>query len=96
MNLFLRWMIRKDKVDPGCWTDIPASKLIIPLDTHIHRIALLTGMTCRKQADIKTAIEVTNWFKRINPEDPVKYDFVLSRLGIRTDLDLVKTLEDLQ
>lgn len=79
MNLFLRWMIRKDNVDPGGWEKIPASSLIVPLDIHMHRISRKLGFTHRKQADINTAIQITNEFKRFAPNDPVKYDFALTR-----------------
>ncbi len=82
LNLYLRWMVRKDNVDPGGWTGIPASRLIIPLDTHIYRISVKLGFTRRKQADIKTAIEITNTLKEFDKNDPVKYDFVLTRLGM--------------
>lgn len=81
-NLFLRWMVRKDDVDPGGWTDVPASKLIVPLDTHMHQISLALGLTQRKQADMKTAMEITQAFKKIAPKDPVRYDFALTRFGI--------------
>ncbi|MGD2125528.1 MAG: TIGR02757 family protein [Desulfobacteraceae bacterium] len=87
LNLFMRWMVRQDAVDPGGWNRIPASKLIIPLDTHMHRIALSLGLTKRRQADMRTAIKVTAAFREIVPEDPVRYDFVLTRLGIRRDMD---------
>ncbi|MBN2444505.1 MAG: TIGR02757 family protein [Spirochaetales bacterium] len=83
LHLFLRWMVRKDEIDPGPWSDLPASKLIIPLDTHMHRIGHSLGFTQRKQADIKTALEITGHFKTINPEDPVKYDFALTRMGMK-------------
>ncbi len=86
LNLFLRWMVRKDEVDPGGWKKVPASKLIVPLDTHMHRIARELGLTKRKQANLKTAIEITSAFAKIAPEDPVKYDFTLTRFGIRNDL----------
>ncbi len=82
MNLFLRWMIRKDDVDPGCWENMPASKLVVPLDTHMFGIGTSLGLTKRKQADLKTALEITRGFARICPEDPVKYDFALTRFGI--------------
>jgi uncharacterized protein (TIGR02757 family) len=85
--LFLRWMIRKDRVDPGGWDLVCPSKLIIPLDTHMYNICTGLAMTCRKQADMRTAIEITNAFKNIIPEDPVKYDFSLTRLGIRKEGD---------
>ncbi|MCP4105693.1 MAG: TIGR02757 family protein [Desulfobacteraceae bacterium] len=87
MNLFLRWMVRKDDVDPGGWEKIPSSKLIIPLDTHMHQICLRSGMTVRKQANMRTALEITSGFKKLVPDDPVRYDFALTRLGIRDDAD---------
>ena len=86
LNLFLRWMVRRDAVDPGGWDQVPRSKLIVPLDTHMHRIALRMGLTARKQANLRTACEITEAFRRIEPEDPVRYDFALTRLGIRSDL----------
>ena len=88
MNLFLRWMVRKDRVDPGGWGNVPLSELIIPLDTHMHRISIALNLTQRKQANMHTALEITSGFKKIVPEDPVKYDFALTRLGIRNDLDI--------
>jgi uncharacterized protein (TIGR02757 family) len=87
LNLFLRWMVRHDDVDPGGWDGVPPSKLIVPLDTHMHRIATALGLTKRKQADLRTAIEITEAFRKLAPSDPVRYDFVLTRFGIRKDLD---------
>ena len=86
--LFLRWMVRKDEVDPGGWDNVPKSRLIVPLDTHMHRIGLALELTQRKQADMRTAIEITTAFRTISPDDPVKYDFALTRLGIRDDTDM--------
>ena len=82
LNLYLKWMIMNDEVDPGCWKKIPPSKLVMPLDTHIFRICSNLGITKRKSADMKTALEITSFFRSINPEDPVKYDFALTRPGI--------------
>lgn len=87
LNLFLRWMVREDDVDPGGWKGICPSKLIVPLDTHMHRIGLMLGLTKRKQADLRTAVEITEAFRALSPEDPVRYDFVLTRFGIRNDMD---------
>jgi uncharacterized protein (TIGR02757 family) len=87
LNLFLRWMVRSDEVDLGVWTRVPASKLIIPLDTHMHRISRQLGLTRRNQADMRTALEITDRFRSIVPDDPVRYDFALTRLGIRQALD---------
>lgn len=86
MNLFLRWMIRKDEVDLGIWEGLSPSMLIIPVDTHMHKIGLKLNLTKRKQANMKTALEITKGFAGINPHDPVKYDFSLTRFGIRDDL----------
>lgn len=85
LNLMLRWLVRHDAVDPGGWTRIPASHLVIPLDTHMHRIARDLGLTSRKAADLRTALEVTRAFRTMFPEDPVKLDFVLTRFGINPE-----------
>jgi len=96
LNLYLRWMVRTDDVDIGGWSELPRAKLIIPLDTHMHRLGLRLNCTRRKQADMRTALEITDCFKAINPWDPVRYDFSLTRLGIRGDLDPGDLLPDLQ
>lgn len=88
LNLYLRWMTRKDDVDPGGWEGVPASGLVIPLDTHMYQICGKLGMTRRKQADLKCALEITDAFRKIEPGDPVKYDFAITRMGIRDDCDL--------
>lgn len=82
LNLFMRWMVRNDDVDPGGWSQALMPKLIVPLDTHMHRISIDMGLTSRTQADLKTAVEITRAFAKISPADPVKYDFSLTRLGI--------------
>jgi len=82
LNMFLRWMIRKDSIDFGLWREIPPSKLIMPIDTHVARLSKYLGLTKRKGVDWKMAVEVTGALKVLDPEDPVKYDFALSRLGI--------------
>ena len=96
LNLFLRWMVRKDGIDPGGWRKVPRSKLIIPLDTHMYKICGALDMTCRKQADMIAAIEITKAFRKISPEDPVRYDFALTRLGIRNDADPDLFLKSMQ
>jgi len=83
VNLYLRWMVRKDAVDPGVWTGVSAAKLIIPLDTHMRQVSMGMGITKRKDTSMKTAAEITAYFRKIEPEDPVKYDFSLTRAGIR-------------
>ena len=88
LNLYLRWMVRRDAVDPGGWEGIPPSKLVVPLDVHMHRITQTLGFTRRKTPNMHTALEVTTAFRRIAPQDPVRYDFALTRLGIRDDTNL--------
>jgi len=82
LNLYLRWMVRRDAVDPGPWHAVPRAKLVVPLDTHMFRLATDLGLTTRRQADLKTALEITSGFARVSPRDPVRYDFCLTRLGI--------------
>ncbi|VAX24085.1 B. burgdorferi predicted coding region BB0530 [hydrothermal vent metagenome] len=81
-NLFLRWMIRKDEVDPGPWHGtVSTSRLVIPLDTHVARIARLLGMLERKSNDWKAALALTRFLRELDAEDPVKYDFAICSYG---------------
>ena len=93
--LFLRWMVRKDAVDPGGWKKVDPAGLIVPLDTHMYQFAKKMRMTRRKQANLKTAVEITSKYARFCPEDPVKYDFALTRLGIRLELSADEVLADI-
>jgi uncharacterized protein (TIGR02757 family) len=88
LHLYLRWMVRRDDVDPGGWHCVVPSELIVPLDTHMHTVGRRLGFTRRRQADLRTALEVTAGFRKICPEDPVRYDFSLTRLGIHPNLDI--------
>ncbi|MBW2672921.1 MAG: DUF2400 family protein, partial [Deltaproteobacteria bacterium] len=74
------------------------SALIIPLDTHMHRVCLGLGLTRRRQADMKTALEITESFRKIVPDDPVRYDFILTRPGIwrNAGIDLPIDMDPLQ
>lgn len=83
LNLYLRWMVRRnDGLDTGLWRRVSPAKLIIPLDTHIARISRRIGLTSRASPDWRMAEEVTAAVKELDPEDPVRYDFSLCRLGI--------------
>ncbi|MBN2587320.1 MAG: TIGR02757 family protein [Candidatus Fermentibacteraceae bacterium] len=83
LHLFMRWMVRSDDVDPGGWDFISPSLLMVPVDVHMFRLSRALGLTRRNAADHRTAVEVTEGFRRINPDDPVKYDFALTRMGIQ-------------
>jgi uncharacterized protein (TIGR02757 family) len=85
LNLFLRWMVRNDAVDPGLWRLVDKAKLIVPVDVHIERLCKILGLYHRKTVSLSAALEITENFARIQPEDPVKYDFALSRIGILED-----------
>lgn len=84
MNMFLRWMVRKDKngVDFGIWTGIKPSQLVAPIDLHVGRVAKKLGLISRNAVDWKTAVELTDHLKQLDPRDPVKYDFALFGLGV--------------
>ncbi|MDD5555705.1 MAG: TIGR02757 family protein [bacterium] len=82
LNLFLRWMVRRDEVDPGGWGAVPAAMLVVPLDTHMFAICRRLGLTRRRRADLRAAVEATAAFRRIAPGDPVRYDFALTRVGM--------------
>ena len=81
-NLFFRWIVRQDSVDPGGWTCVHPRQLIIPMDVHMGRICRSLGLTDRKQNDLKTALEATRAFGNICPRDPVRYDFALTRISM--------------
>lgn len=82
-NLFLRWMVRgPDAVDLGVWTRVPRSALVVPLDTHVARIARYLGLTDRRDMSWRTAEEITASLRRIDPDDPVRFDFALCHLGM--------------
>ena len=83
--LFLRWVIRNDDIDLGLW-EMPPSKLLIPLDTHVMKVSRFLGLTRRGCADIRTVRDITANLKIFDKEDPVKYDFSMSRIGIHPDL----------
>ncbi len=85
LNLFLRWLVRRDEVDLGLWTGVDRAKLIVPMDVHMGRLCRILGLHDDKTISLSTALKVTQAFARMNPEDPVKYDFALSRLGILED-----------
>jgi uncharacterized protein (TIGR02757 family) len=82
-NLYLRWMVRgPDSVDLGLWPGVPTAALVVPLDTHVHRVARALGLTARVDASWRTAEEITASLRRIDPVDPVRYDFALCHLGM--------------
>lgn len=83
INMLRRWMVRKDgKVDLGLWKNTSPSGLVIPLDVHVYTQAVELGLTQRRQKNLATALEITDVFRGIWPEDPVLGDFALFGYGV--------------
>jgi len=83
LAMWLRWMARRDEIDPGLWADrLDPARLWVPLDTHMFRISRELGLTRRRQPDAEAARRITAAYARLCPEDPLKYDFAITRLGM--------------
>ena len=82
LNLFLRWMVRRDALDLGIWSRVPAAKLVVPLDTHIIRVGRCLRLTRYTSPGWKMAQDITVSLRRLDPDDPVKYDFAMCHLGM--------------
>jgi uncharacterized protein (TIGR02757 family) len=84
LSMFLRWMVRKDNkgVDFGIWEQISPSQLVCPIDVHVARVAKRFNLLQRKQTDWQAALELTDCLKKIDQEDPVKFDYALFALGV--------------
>ena len=82
LNLYLRWMVRRDTVDLGVWSGVSASKLIVPLDTHVIRVGQCLGLTRYRSPGWGMAVDLTATLRALDPSDPVKYDFALCHLGM--------------
>lgn len=83
LNLFLRWMVRDDNIDTALWKSVDKAKLIVPLDVHMGRLCRILKFCDHKSSSLTAAVKITKSFAQIQPADPVKYDFSLSRIGIR-------------
>ena len=81
-NLYLRWMVRRDGLDVGAWRGIRAAQLIVPLDVHITRVGQCLGLTRYRSPGLPMAREITASLRRLDPDDPVKYDFALCHVGM--------------
>ena len=86
INMMRRWLTRDDgRVDLGVWKHTDKRDLIIPLDVHVYRQASALGLTSRRSQDLTTALEITDAFREIFPEDPCKGDFALFGYGVSND-----------
>ena len=91
--LYIRWMVRSDDVDPGGWSGVSQRDILIPLDTHMFRIARGLGFVTRSSADGRSVLQATEGFRSLRPDDPVRYDFALTRFGIRTGMSVEELLD---
>jgi uncharacterized protein (TIGR02757 family) len=82
LNLFLRWVVRRDQVDVGAWTRVRPSQLIVPLDTHVIRVGQCLRLTRYKSPGWRMAADITRSLRAIDPVDPVKYDFSICHVGM--------------
>lgn len=82
LNLFLRWMVRHDRVDLGVWSRVRPAQLIVPLDTHIIRIGRCLGLTRYSSPGWRMAVDITASLRQIDPLDPARFDFSMCHLGM--------------
>jgi len=94
MNLYLRWMVRRTSPDLGLWTFVDPAHLVVPLDTHVHRIARFLGLHRRNSTDWTTAMLLTKKLATFDPADPVRYDFAICRLGILDQCSVKRNREN--
>jgi uncharacterized protein (TIGR02757 family) len=96
LNLFLRWMVRRDALDLGVWTSIPPSALVVPLDTHVIRVGRCLGLTRYTSPGWAMAREITDSLRTLDPCDPVKYDFSICHLGMMNACGFNRAQKDSQ
>jgi uncharacterized protein (TIGR02757 family) len=96
LNLFLRWMVRRDALDLGVWTSIPPSALVVPLDTHVIRLGRCLGLTRYTSPGWAMASEITDSLRALDPRDPVKYDFSICHLGMMNACGFNRSQKDSQ
>jgi len=96
LNLFLRWMVRCDQVDLGVWRTVAASKLIVPLDTHVIRLGRCLQLTRYTSPGWRMAADITSSLRVLNPSDPVSFDFSLCHVGMMNACGFGRTQGDSQ
>lgn len=94
LNLYLRWLVRKDEIDLGVWKQISPGELMIPLDTHVMRISRWLGFTERNTIGWKTAEEITASLRLLDGADPIRYDFALCHYGMSGACPVVPIVEN--
>jgi uncharacterized protein (TIGR02757 family) len=96
LNLYLRWMVRRDEVDLAVWRHLPAAKLIVPLDTHVICLSQCLRLTRYTTPGWKMAADVTASLRRLDPNDPVRFDFSICHVGMMNACGFGRTQGDSQ
>lgn len=96
LNLFLRWMVRRDALDLGVWSRIAAARLVVPLDTHVIRVGRCLRLTKYRSPGWAMARDITASLRRLDPADPVKYDYSLCHLGMMNACGFNRSQRDAQ
>jgi uncharacterized protein (TIGR02757 family) len=96
LNLFLRWMVRRDAIDLGVWTRVSPSRLIVPLDTHVIRLGRCLRLTRYRSPGWKMAADITASLRALDQDDPVRYDFSLCHVGMMSACGFGRTGSDKQ
>ena len=94
LNLYLRWMVREDRVDMGVWKKVRPGQLIVPLDTHIIRVGKCLRLTTKKSPGWRMAADITASLRAIDPADPIKFDFSICHLGMMNACGFEKKVGD--
>jgi uncharacterized protein (TIGR02757 family) len=94
LNLFLRWMVREDRIDLGVWKKVRSGQLIVPLDTHIIRVGRCLRLTRLKSPGWRMAADVTASLRTLDPVDPVRFDFSICHLGMMNACGFEKKIGD--
>jgi uncharacterized protein (TIGR02757 family) len=96
LNLYLRWMVRQDEVDLGAWTAVARSQLIVPLDTHVIRLGRCLRLTTYTSPGWRMAVDITRALRRLDPADPVRFDFSLCHVGMMGACGFARPQRDTQ
>ena len=96
LNLFLRWMVRRDELDLGVWSRVTPARLVVPLDTHVIRVGRCLRLTRYTSPGWRMARDITRTLSRLDPADPVKYDFALCHLGMMNACGFSRAQADAQ
>ena len=90
LNLFLRWMVRRDEIDLGVWSKVSPARLIVPLDTHVIRLGRCLKLTRYTSPGWKMALDITNALRAFDSHDPVRFDFALCHVGMMNACGFLK------